>query len=156
MPTTCSSRPSTFWTMGVLCKASLYVCNAINSKGGKTVGDSEIFSSFKICMTLWGNVNARRWIHSTAVWFSALDLTFTPPPPSTRPGAAYSLRVLIGDGGVAVLAEAGENWQHAASFLSPQRLALMEGRQLTEGGRRGGIREMLLVKEWTDTIKFKL
>jgi len=61
-----------------------------------------------------------------------------------------SLRVLIGDGGVAVLAEAGENGQDAASFLSPQRLALMEARQLTGGERRrgggGGNQRGLLVK----------
>lgn len=58
------------------------------------------------------------------------------------PFDAYLLWVLIRDGGVAVLAEAGENGQHAASFLSPQWLGLMEGWQLTKRKKWGEMGEV--------------
>lgn len=64
-----------------LCNSSLNVCNAINSKQRKTVGDSEIFSSIKIFMKLWRYINALHWINLTAILFSGfahLNVIFIP------------------------------------------------------------------------------
>lgn len=102
---------------------------------GKTLGDGKIFSPTEIFMKLWSDVNAQCWINLTAISFCGsvhLNVTFTPSIHS----AVHVLRVLVRDGGVAVLAEAGENGQHAASLLPPQRLGLMEGWQLTERERK--------------------
>lgn len=122
----------------LLCNSSSNVGNGINLKQRKTVEDGEIFSSIQIFMKLWSDVNALRGINLPAISFSGsvhLKCYFhLVLPLSLR--AAYSLWVLIRDGGVAVLAEAGENGQHAASLLSPQRLGLMEGGQLTAAGRK--------------------